>query len=234
MSDSAAKISPGLTNTAETSPGGPAPDPWPGATRLLEAIRLWDPRLWQRLDDVITPPGTSGKPPAPLMPSSGVPPPNEDRTEWFEAVALLKQKTRSGSGYILQVLDIGEPHNPWQTATDGWIETILPREVAFANSQILRNQRVFAAWVSSRQAEGVEIRERPRETINKGGRPEKFSWDDFWIEICLIGNTLDGLPDRLELNKRMLGWVAEVWLDPPAESTVRNKIAKLYKKLSRR
>ena len=232
MSDAPAKISSARTDTAEIPPGAPAPEgTWPERVPLLEAIRRWDRRLWQRLDDIVTPPGTRGKPLAPLMPSSGVPLPNEDRPEWVEAVDLLKRKAKTDGGYCLEVLDSGEPSIGPQTATGPWIETILPREVSFANSQIRRNQRVFAVWISPRQTERTEQPERLHRTAHKGGRPEKFRWDDFWIEVCGIANTPDGLPEQRELTKQMLEWTSSEWPDPPADNTIRAKIATLYRAL---
>ena len=168
------------------------------------------------------------------MPSSGVPEPNEDRTEWVEAVNLLKRKAKTDGGYRLEVLDNGEPSIGPQTATDPWIETILPREVGFADSQIRRNQRVFAAWISPRQTERTEKPEQLRRTVHKGGRPEKFRWDDFWIQVCRIANTPDGLPEQRDLTKNMLEWVSNEWRDPPADSTIRAKIATLYRAIPRR
>ena len=205
MSDAPAKISSAHTNTAEIPPSGRAPEgTWSERAPLLEAIRRWDPRLWQRLDDIVTPPGTRGKPRVPLVPSSDVPVPNEDRPEWLEAV--LKRKAKTDGGYCLEVLDSGEPSVGPQTATDPWIETILPREVGFADSQIRRNQRVFAVWVSPRQTERAEQPERLHRKVDKGGRPDKFRWDEFWIEICRIANTPDGLPEQRDLTKHMLEW----------------------------
>jgi hypothetical protein len=169
----------------------------------------------------------------PLVPFSGVPVRNEDRPEWLEAVTLLKQKTRSGDEYILHVLDIEEPSNRPQTATDGWIETIVQSEVDFGNSQILKNQSMFGAWVSPRQSEPAEIPERPRQTIDKGGRTDKFRWDEFWVEVCRIANTPDGLPEKRELNQHMLKWAASNWPEPPDDSTIRAKTAKLYRVLRR-
>ena len=226
---------PKTTSSPEFTADEPAREAtWRGLLPLLGAIQHWDRRLWQRLNDVMTPPGTRGKPRVPLMPSSGVPVPNEDRLEWSEALALVKQKTRSDGGYILQVLDIGEPSLSPQTASDGWIETILPREILFANSQILRNQRVFAAWVSPRRSVEEEIQEQPRRTADKGGRRAKFRWDEFWIEVCRIANTPDGLPEQRELTKQMLEWCSNRWPDSPDASTVRAKIAALYRALGLR
>ena len=230
MSDPPLKISPALADAAEIPAGGPALEAtWSGRVPLLEAVEHWDPHLWRRLDDIVTPPGTRGKPRAPLVPSSGGSVPNEDGPEWLDAVTLLKQKTTSGGGYNLQVLEIGDPSTPPLTATDGWIETIVPAEVDFANSQILRNQRVFAAWVSSGQPERAEKPEPPRRTVDKGGRRAKFHWDEFWVEVCRIANTPDGLPEQRELTKHMLEWASSNWPDSPDDSTVRAKIAALYR-----
>jgi len=230
MSDPPLKIGPAFANAAEIPAGGPALEAtWSGRVPLLEAIEHWDPRLWRRLDDIVTPPGTCGKPRAPLVPSSGEPVPNEDRPEWLEAVTLLKQKTGMDAGYILEILDSGEPSIQPKNATDAWIETILPKEVDFANSQILRNLRVFAAWVSPGQPERAEIPEPPRRTVDKGGRRAKFHWDEFWVEVCRIANTPDGLPEQRELTKHMLEWASSNWPDSPDDSTVRAKIAALYR-----
>jgi hypothetical protein len=235
--DASPKVSSALTNVAETKAGGLAPEAtWPGRAALLEAIEHWDRRLWQRLDDIITPPGTPGKRVEPPLYKLV---PEEDRwanekherRAWVEAVALLKQKTKSGAGYILQVLDIGEPSAQPQIASDEWIETILPREVSFADSQILRNQRVFGARVSTRRSEPAKIPEHPHRTVDKGGRPDKFLWDEFWFEVCRIANTPDGLPEQREFNKHMLEWASQNWRDPPGDSTIRNKIAALYRAL---
>jgi len=65
---------------------------------------------------------------------------------------------------------------------------------------------------------------------NLGGRPPKFTWDAFWCHIVEIANTPDGLPpDRTELQRHMMDWCAEQWGDAaPSDSTVREKLAKLY------
>ena len=65
-------------------------------------------------------------------------------------------------------------------------------------------------------------------TSNKGGRPAKHGWDGFWHEVVRIANTPDGLPDRAELQRRMMDWCGEYWDEPPAESAVRGKLAALY------
>jgi hypothetical protein len=63
---------------------------------------------------------------------------------------------------------------------------------------------------------------------NKGGRPAKFTWDLFWIEIVRIA-LLDGeLPGQTEMQKRMLDWTAENWPEEPQESEIRKRLSKLF------
>ena len=229
MPDASPEVSFALANVADNMAGGPAQEATrPGRVGLLQAIEHWDRRLWRRLDDIVTPPGTRGKPRMPLRPSAGVPVPNEDRPEWLDAVSLLKQKTTSRGRYSLEVLDIWEPAAEPQIATDGWIETIQPSEVRFANSQILRKQRVFAAWVSSRESKLAAIPERSKRG-NRGGRPPKYDWDGFYIEILrkVIIDYGTELPDRTVLHRQLVQWCSE-WPEQPEESEIRKRLARIY------
>ena len=212
-------------NVADDTVGGPAQKAtWSERAPLLKAIEHWDSRLAQRLSSIM---GARWL----MLDEYRVASEKHPHREWGEAVALLKEKTKSDGGYVLQVLDIGQPFAELQIASDQWIDSILPREVSFADSQILRNQIVFGAWVISRQPELEQIPERGRRTVDKGGRPAKFRWDEFWFEVCRIANTPDGLPDQREFNKHMLDWASKHWSDPPADSTIRNKISELYRAL---
>jgi hypothetical protein len=229
MPDASPEVSFALANVADNMAGGPAQEATrPGRVGLLQAIEHWDRRLWRRLDDIVTPPGTRGKPRMPLRPSAGVPVPNEDRPEWLDAVSLLKQKTTSSGRYSLEVLDIGEPSVEPQIATDGWIETIRSSEVGFANSQILRKKRVFAAWVSSRNSKPAAIPERSKRGI-RGGRPPKYDWDGFYIEILrkVIIDYGTELPDRTVLHRQLVQWCSE-WPEQPEESEIRKRLARIY------
>jgi hypothetical protein len=61
-----------------------------------------------------------------------------------------------------------------------------------------------------------------------GGRPPKFNWDLFWIEITRYADT-EGLPVRSKLHRHMMEYCAEQWGDKsPGDSTVRVKLAQLY------
>jgi hypothetical protein len=67
----------------------------------------------------------------------------------------------------------------------------------------------------------------PREArSNKGGAPAKYNWDEFLDEVVRIANTIDGLPTRAELQRRMMEFCSTRWGDDvPGESTVREKLA---------
>ncbi len=73
-------------------------------------------------------------------------------------------------------------------------------------------------------AGGVAVKPR-----KKGGRPEKYDWDEFWIEVARIANLPDGLPERQgKLVRDMLDWCAKTWEEIPGETTVKDRIRRLY------
>ena len=135
---------------------------WTERVTLLRAIEDWnrnaaeyrDQLLWRRLVAIDPPPGRLELPPGPLYPRESDEDGKEkhERRAWIEAVALLKQNTKSDGRYGLYVLDIVSPSAEPEIASEAWIETIQPEEVCFAKSQITRNQRVFAVSVGEREA----------------------------------------------------------------------------------
>jgi hypothetical protein len=71
---------------------------------------------------------------------------------------------------------------------------------------------------------------------HSGGRPPKFDWDLFWVEVAHYA-ALNDLPseDRPALYKHMMDYCSKIWGDcTPADSTVRAKLAKLYKHIAAR
>lgn len=66
-------------------------------------------------------------------------------------------------------------------------------------------------------------------TSNPGGRPQKHDWDAFWVEVVhfveLNGSALDA---RTDCQKHMEEWTATKWADPPAQSAIRGKLAKVF------
>jgi hypothetical protein len=102
VSNSSPKISPVLGNIAEIAAGGPAREvTWPGRIQLLEAIQHWDRRLWQRLDDIVTPPGTRGKPRE--LPSYPLRP--EDNLSTFHFRLIRRQTLHSRTNNVGSVLE---------------------------------------------------------------------------------------------------------------------------------
>jgi hypothetical protein len=64
---------------------------------------------------------------------------------------------------------------------------------------------------------------------NKGGRPRKDWWDDFWIEICQMIYEGDLKPkSQAELERAMLDWVSDHGYDV-GETTIKNAAKKLFK-----
>jgi hypothetical protein len=67
---------------------------------------------------------------------------------------------------------------------------------------------------------------------NKGGRPAKYDWDAFMVEIIRIANSIDGLPDRpADLVKMMQEWFHKTIGEEPAESAVKQRVYRIYKGL---
>ncbi len=69
---------------------------------------------------------------------------------------------------------------------------------------------------------------------NKGGRPQEYDWDTFIFEIIRLANTPDGLPEtQAELIRYMLEWYSENFGSEPAESSVKQRISKIYNYLDK-
>jgi hypothetical protein len=60
------------------------------------------------------------------------------------------------------------------------------------------------------------------------GRPAKFDWDSFWIEVCRF--LLDeGPPDtQAKFVKHMQDWASTRFLEEPSEPTIRRKLSRLW------
>ncbi|MEQ1942336.1 hypothetical protein ABMA32_07915 [Mesorhizobium sp. VNQ89] len=70
---------------------------------------------------------------------------------------------------------------------------------------------------------------------NRGGRPPEYDWNSFALEIIHRANQPDGLPERpAELVRDMLAWFQAESGKEPAESSVRERISKIYKYMADR
>ncbi len=67
-------------------------------------------------------------------------------------------------------------------------------------------------------------------SVAKRGRPPKYNWDEFFVEIIRLANGIDGVPEtQSELEATMAEWCLNQWGTEPAESTIRDKISPIYK-----
>ncbi|WP_146201963.1 hypothetical protein [Teichococcus aestuarii] len=66
-------------------------------------------------------------------------------------------------------------------------------------------------------------------TVPKGGRPAKWDWDAFWVEVVRLANTPDGLPEtQAELHRIMMDWCMNSWNNTPADSEIRKRLSRVY------
>ncbi len=69
--------------------------------------------------------------------------------------------------------------------------------------------------------------------VNRGGRPTEYDWDALTMEIIRHANSPDGLPEKqADLVREMLGWFSETYGTEPAESSVKQRISRIYKYLA--
>lgn len=63
---------------------------------------------------------------------------------------------------------------------------------------------------------------------HKGGRPQKYNWDQFWFEASLYIAKMS-LPtngDLTDFHSHMLAWMTEAWLEQPDERTFEREFQK--------
>jgi hypothetical protein len=95
------------------------------------------------------------------------------------------------------------------------------------------NRASMAGWL--RRGRLVLANRKPAAPSNRktrqhpcGGRPQKFLWDDIWIETCRYVHD-EGLPARqAELMRYLQQWCENQFGEQPADSTLKPKLRKLY------
>jgi hypothetical protein len=62
-----------------------------------------------------------------------------------------------------------------------------------------------------------------------GGRPPKYDWEGFWVEVAwyAAANDLER-ENRTELQRHMRDWTDKRWDDPPDDATIRARLRRLY------
>jgi hypothetical protein len=95
------------------------------------------------------------------------------------------------------------------------------------------NDEVFQAFVDGRsltdpKPAGSTNTEPHQHPGSRGGRPEKFSWDDIWIETCRHIHENGVPPTTAELMRHLQQWCENQFGEQPADSTFKPKLRKLY------
>ena len=85
-----------------------------------------------------------------------------------------------------------------------------------------------AEWIQENEPpENAAEGEKPTE--RRGAKP-KYEWPDFWREVVMIANKPDGLPKtQADLERTMLAWCFDTWGKEPSTSSVRKRLAPLYR-----
>lgn len=94
------------------------------------------------------------------------------------------------------------------------------------------NDRTFQNFISGQLTDPKppgSTAAKPRQySASGGGRPNKFPWDDVWIEACRYIH-YNGLPDvPAELMKHLQQWCEDRLDEQPSDSTLKPKLRKLY------
>jgi hypothetical protein len=85
---------------------------------------------------------------------------------------------------------------------------------------------LLMTFPSERKPLALEV--PPQEVRNRRGRPPKFNWPAFYVEIAVRAD-LDGLPEKqAELERAMAQWCSETWGSEPGDSTVRQAVSPIY------
>jgi hypothetical protein len=65
---------------------------------------------------------------------------------------------------------------------------------------------------------------------NRGGRPPKWDWDAFWVEVAAVVH-VEGRPEtQNDMVRRMQQWFVDTYGNQPSDSQVKARISKLYQR----
>ena len=132
----------------------------------------------------------------------------------------------------LKVLDLGRA----QFAAGNSHETV--------EGLVLVPQAAFEAFLTSQNGEskseasdqpmpnaiaGQPVKEPQPPGSGGGGRPPKWDWDAFWVEICRIVY-LDGVPStQAEMVRKIQEWFVQQVDAVPADSEIKKRVSKLFR-----
>ncbi len=161
------------------------------------------------------------------------------------ATRVLLEALRAGRTTAFGRRHGGEPQEVLATAffdrsiTVTWWDTIEDEhhgirftDVQFRTDDALRLWPADAATAASVATQAPQPTEAATaaepQRRNAGGRPRMYDWDAFDREIVRIALTPDGFPEkRPELIRHMTDWCERTWGKTPADSMIRDRIARL-------
>lgn len=139
-----------------------------------------------------------------------------------DLVHRLRTGDLIGRGFTVgNVLPVTVPEEFWTTVE-------LDMDASAVTGHGITFTGVLISWRPNAPAEASDCKVAPgQKSRNSGGRPGKFDWEAFAAELVRLANTPDGLPNEQALRQHMLAWCAANFSEEPADSTFRDKLAKL-------
>lgn len=153
-----------------------------------------------------------------------------DRIELL-AYDLFDEMIAEGHDYRLKYLPANDPSADWQSFSSSRLRMLNRCDIDLRRSTVKlggSNVRVRVFRTSVHKVEARPIN-KERKT-SRGGRPPKYDWEGFLIEVLrkVVVDYGSELPDRLELHRYMVEWCAENWPEQPEESEIRKRLARIY------
>ena len=103
------------------------------------------------------------------------------------------------------------------------------------------NELKFPAWsqgpdgsfdtisIPTKDLFGIFSSDDAKRSYNRPGRKREYDWDSFYVEIAVRAD-LDSLPETAaELQRDMAEWCQVTWGEEPGETSLKGKIAPIYK-----
>jgi hypothetical protein len=202
----------------------------PGLSLLQAMEKYSDPELWAKYQRACPPDGTGPityyDPRA--IRSLGLKPEHEALLKQLGAkfIDLLHSEALWAIGYATPVeLDA----EPVLIPPDKW-EILRPNvkeNSAVGGGLSFSGVRVFDSQADAKEHSSAG--KKSTQQKNRGGRPPKYDWEAFFVEITVRAD-LDSLPNtQAELERDMAEWCFDAWGEQPAESVIRDKISRIFK-----
>jgi hypothetical protein len=102
-----------------------------------------------------------------------------------------------------------------------------PNNLRILNDMVFQNFVAGRSLTNAKPADSADA-EPQRPSGSRGGRPDKFPWDDVWIETCRYVHHKGVPANPAELMKYLQQWCEIQFGQQPADSTLKPKLRKLY------